>query len=79
MVIFGCFFFFNKVTGLIRWVIFSKDVDRSVGSFPGVAMLIVDSSEMRLIIWLISEMLLALLISYFLDEVLQVSFGFDFV
>lgn len=42
-----------------------KEVGRSVGSFPGVGKLIVDSSEMRLLSWLISEMLLAWPISYF--------------
>ena len=45
-------------------VFFFKDVGRSVGSFPRVCKLIVDSSEMRMLSWLISEMSLALPISY---------------
>ena len=50
---------------LVLFCFFFKDVGWSVGSFPGVGKLIVDSSDMRLIRWLISDMLLALPISYF--------------
>ena len=63
----AAFFFSVK---LLDWCVgfvlfFFKDVGWSVGSFPGVGKLIVDSSDMRLIRWLISDVLLALPISYF--------------